>query len=154
MSVFSFGETPKLEHKFSDAQDRESVFDKIETIRPIGGKASYSKAVLRGLEYYAKNRRETARGLFLIVGNGESSGDRSEDRSLASNFIRKTTGLTSYALDSGKVVDTQTLSAYTGSRQRVYNYDRNAEFAKVLLTLATAGEDSRCAQRTHVKVRG
>lgn len=55
-------------------------------------------------------------------------------------------------MDSGKVVDEKTLSAYTGSKYRVYNYDRNAEFAKVLLTLATAGNDDRCHESEKLKV--
>lgn len=35
----------------------------------------------------------------------------------------------------------QTLTAYTGSSQRVYNYDRNSNFAKVLLKLVMAGSE-------------
>lgn len=37
----------------------------------------------------------------------------------------------------------QTLVAYTGSLQRVYNYDRNSEFVKVLNELVMAS--SECA---------
>lgn len=94
MAVISFGKEPKLEHKFTDPQDRDSVFKRIEEIKPKAGKASYSKAVVKALDYYKTNHRSTARGLFLIVGNGKSSGDKSEDRNLASNSIRKVTFLT------------------------------------------------------------
>lgn len=43
-----------------------------------------------------------------------------------------------------KDINVQTLAAFTGSQDRVYNYDRNAEFAKVLMGLATAGAPDRC----------
>lgn len=89
LAVISFGEEPKLEHKFTDSQDRESIFERIEGIKPKKSTASYSKAVLKALEYFKTNHRDTARGLFLIVGNGDSKGDQKVDRSLASNSIRK-----------------------------------------------------------------
>lgn len=87
--MISFGEEPKLEHKFTDPQDRDNVFERIEGIKPQSGKPSYSKAVLKALDYYKTNHRSDARGLFLIVGNGQSNSDKSEDRNLASNSIRK-----------------------------------------------------------------
>ncbi|KAI1731555.1 von willebrand factor type A domain-containing protein [Ditylenchus destructor] len=141
LAVVSFAGTPKLEYKFTDPQDREHIFEKIESIGPVRGQPSYAPAVEAGLHYYNQNRRPDARGLFLVVGNGENAIDSTEQRSLASNALRRTKGLTCHAVDSRKEIDIQTLTAYTGSSSRVYNYDRNAEFAKVLLALATAGQD-------------
>jgi hypothetical protein len=43
-------------------------------------------------------------------------------------------------------VDLQTLIAYTGTISNVFNYDRNAEFAKSVLQMATA-TNSECGQQ-------
>lgn len=88
VALFSFAEDPVLEHKFSNDQDRTTIFKRIESIKPKAGQPSYAAAVREGLTYYSDHRRPDARGLFLVVGDGRST-DRSEDRSLASNAIRK-----------------------------------------------------------------
>lgn len=89
IALIPFAETPRIIHKFSDKQDRDSVAAKIESIRPAKGQPSYAKAVKTALDYYTKNRRESARGLFVVVGNGGKTADRAEERSLASNQIRR-----------------------------------------------------------------
>lgn len=89
LSVVTFSEEPIIIHKFSDPQDRESVFERIEGIQPVSGRPSYAKAVQKSLNYFNENHREDARGLFLIVGNGENTIDSSEARSAASNIIRR-----------------------------------------------------------------
>ncbi|VDK81646.1 unnamed protein product [Onchocerca ochengi] len=55
-------------------------------------------------------------------------------------------GLSRYAVDSGKWVDVDTLSRYTGSPDNVFNYDRNAEFAKLILNAAAAANKTRCVR--------
>lgn len=52
--------------------------------------------------------------------------------------------LSKYAVDSGKSMDVDTLLKYTGSADNIYNYDRNAEFAKVILDAAEAASKARC----------
>lgn len=49
-------------------------------------------------------------------------------------------------MDSGKLVDMETLSKYTGSPNNVFNYDRNAEFARVILDAAEAANKARCVR--------
>lgn len=88
VSITSFGLIPKLEHKFSDPQDRDSLFERIESIQPIKGQVSYAKAVQSALEYYKNHKRSDAKGVLLIVGDGEND-DKKEDRNLAANTIRK-----------------------------------------------------------------
>ncbi|VDN24445.1 unnamed protein product [Gongylonema pulchrum] len=43
-------------------------------------------------------------------------------------------------------MDVAKLSEYTGSAQNVFNYDRNAEFAKAILNAATAPDRAQCPQ--------
>lgn len=54
--------------------------------------------------------------------------------------------LSKYAVDSGKLVDVETLSAYTGSIDNIFNYDRNAEFTKVILDAVEAASKAQCTQ--------
>ncbi|KAK0428177.1 hypothetical protein QR680_010655 [Steinernema hermaphroditum] len=145
IAIVPFSQTPKVQHNFNDPQDRDALFNAVESIQAVPGDASYAKAVEFGLDYYNKHKRPTARGMVLILGDGRTSVDSREDRSGASNLVRKAKGLQCYAVDSGKDIDTQTLAAYTGSPQRVYNYDRNAEFAQQMLQLATSGDSLKCS---------
>ncbi|KAE9554111.1 hypothetical protein FO519_002700 [Halicephalobus sp. NKZ332] len=145
VSITSFGPEPKLDHKFSDPQDRESIFERIESIQPVRGPASYSKSVELSLNYYNENRRPDARGLLLIVGDGKSV-DESQRKDSVQDLVKKTKGIQSYAVDSAKVVDEKNLAVYTGDIRKVYNYDRNADFAKEVLRLATLGQSEHCVE--------
>ncbi|TKR59414.1 hypothetical protein L596_029087 [Steinernema carpocapsae] len=145
IAVIPFSQNPKVQHNFEDAQDRDSLFNAVESIQAVAGEASYAKAVEFGLNYYNKHKRPTARGMVLILGDGKTTLDSREERSGASNFVRKAKGLQCYAVDSSKDVETQTLASYTGTPQRVYNYDRNAEFAQQMLQLATSGDALKCS---------
>uniref|UniRef100_A0A914YR28 VWFA domain-containing protein n=1 Tax=Panagrolaimus superbus TaxID=310955 RepID=A0A914YR28_9BILA len=126
---------------FSDPQK----FEIIESLQTVDGKPSYAKAVHAGLDYYNSHKRSDARGVFIIVGDGEST-DKQEERSLASNLVRKAKGLECHAVHSGKEINEKTLKAFTGDAKRVYNYDRNADFAKELLRLATLGQTEQCVE--------
>ncbi len=50
----------------------------------------------------------------------------------------------SHAVDSGKSINTDTLSIYTVARDRVYNYDRNAEFAANVMKAAMVVDLTKC----------
>uniref|UniRef100_A0A7E4UNL4 VWFA domain-containing protein n=1 Tax=Panagrellus redivivus TaxID=6233 RepID=A0A7E4UNL4_PANRE len=113
---------------------------------------SYAKAVHTSIDYYNKNKRADARGLLLIVGAGNSTDDP-EERSLASNLVRKTKGLECHAVDSAKQINERVLATYTGDVKRVYNYDRNADFAKELLRLATLGQTETCVEERKKQVK-
>jgi uncharacterized protein YegL len=141
VAVFSFGPDPKLVQEFTDPQK----FEVIESLQTIDGKPSYAKAVHAGLDYYNSHKRSDARGVFIIVGDGEST-DKQEERSLASNLVRKAKTLECHAVHSGKEINEKTLKAFTGDVKRVYNYDRNADFAKELLRLATLGQTEQCVE--------
>ena len=145
VAIFSFGAEPKLEQEFTDPQK----FDKIESLKVIDEKPSYAKAVRAGLDYYNAHKRAEARGVFLIVGDGEST-DKAEDRSLAANLVRKAKGLECHAVHSGKEINEKTLKTFTGDVKHVYNYDRNADFAKELLRLATLGQTEQCVEARKV----
>lgn len=151
VSITSFGPEPKLEHKFSDPQDRDSLFERIESIQPVKGTASYSKSVKSALEYYNQNKRADARGLLLIIGDGATF-DKEEDKRSADTLIKKTTGIERHAVDSGKTINEQELAFYTGDVKRVYNYDRNADFAKEILRLATLGQSEHCVETRKVGI--
>lgn len=58
-------------------------------------------------------------------------------------FFSQQKDLSRFAVDSGKAIDEDSLAEYTGSVDRVFNYDRNAEFAKKLLNEV---KGSRCIQ--------
>uniref|UniRef100_A0AC35GH49 VWFA domain-containing protein n=1 Tax=Panagrolaimus sp. PS1159 TaxID=55785 RepID=A0AC35GH49_9BILA len=130
VAVFSFGPDSKLVQEFTDPQ----IFEVIESLQTIDGKLSYAKAVRAGLDYYNSHKRSDARGVFIIFGSGKST-DKQEERSLASNFVRNAKGLECRAVYSGKEKNENTLKAFTGDVKRVY--DRNPDFAKELLRLAT-----------------
>jgi hypothetical protein len=137
VTVFSFGETPNLEFDLTSEEEKDVLFEKIEAIHPRKGKASYALAVEEALTYYRRNHRSNARGLLLIVGDGRNVTDKTENRLSTASKVREVDGLLVQAVSSSKEVDPETLVAYVGSIENVYNYDRNAEFAKNLLKLAT-----------------
>ncbi|CAK5083661.1 unnamed protein product [Meloidogyne enterolobii] len=136
LAVISIGEQHQ-ELYFSEVQDRESIFKKIERIRSISIRPNYSKAVETAINYYnGAGRRPESNGLILIVGDGKNDLEGPEERKRVGELIKKTPGLSCHAVDSSKEVDEQTLSAFTGSVERIYPYDRNAEFAHFLLAKA------------------
>lgn len=89
VAVFSFAQTPHLEFDLTSEQEREVLFEKVEAIQPRRGQPSYATAVQEALAYYKRNKRINARGFFLIVGDGQNSTDRVEDRSLTANQLRR-----------------------------------------------------------------
>lgn len=119
------------------------------------------------MEYYSgKNRRENAMGLLLIVGNGRSN-DSDAEIDAAARLIRevllsvfvevlmnlhvKAKNLECLSIDSGKVVDSKTLSKYTGSPLRVFNYDRNSDFTRTLsqLVMPNSDQGGECSKSNH-----
>uniref|UniRef100_A0A915PJB4 VWFA domain-containing protein n=1 Tax=Setaria digitata TaxID=48799 RepID=A0A915PJB4_9BILA len=58
----------------------------------------------------------------------------------------KIKGLSTYAVDSGKWMDVEALSRYTGSSDNVFNYDRNADFARIVLDAAVAADKAQCGE--------
>lgn len=145
--IVSFANDPDLIIGLKDNQERESVFRKVEGIKAQQGKPAYAKAIDFALDEYERSHRPNARGLFLIVGDGRTSDVGVLQNSTVSR-IRKQQGLSCYAVDSGKSVNDAVLGEYTGSRKRVYNYDRNAEFAKTILREATASDNCEQATKT------
>lgn len=137
VAVFSFGETPNLEFDLISEEEKEVLFQKVEAIHPRKGHASYASALEEALTYYKRNHRSNARGLFLIVGDGNGI-DKDEDKNSTANKLRKVDRLLVQAVSSSKKIDLKTLEMYVGSIENVFNYDRNAEFAKNLLQIATA----------------
>ncbi|EFO24789.2 von Willebrand factor domain-containing protein [Loa loa] len=145
ISVITFNSQPQLVVSMSDLQDRDSIFTKVESIKPEAGKPSYAKAVNFAIQEYNKRHREDARGMLVIVGDGRSE-DNSNERDSAIEHLRSAVDLSKYAVDSGKLVDVEVLSKYTGSSNNVFNYDRNAEFARVILNAVEAANKARCVR--------
>uniref|UniRef100_A0A0N5A1K3 VWFA domain-containing protein n=1 Tax=Parastrongyloides trichosuri TaxID=131310 RepID=A0A0N5A1K3_PARTI len=143
MSIITFEETPKVIHEFSNEQDKKHLYISAEKIIPKEGEPSYSKAVDAGYEYYTKNKRETARGMFLIMGDGKTN-DQSEDRSALSNMLRRDKNVTCYALHSGIDMDKRSLRSYTGDDDKIYNFKRNIEFMELLIKKIKAGDSDNC----------
>lgn len=91
VAVFSFGQTAKLEFDLTSDEEKEVLVEKVEAIQPRKGRPSYASAVTEALEYYKRNHRSDARGVLLIVGDGQNATDGIEERSLAANQIRRVT---------------------------------------------------------------
>lgn len=66
VAIYSFADHIKLEHRFLDSQDRESLFEKIESIMPKHDTPSYANAIHQGLSYYNQNKRPNARGIVRL----------------------------------------------------------------------------------------
>ena len=89
VAVFSFGQTVNLEFDLTSDEEKNVLFEKVEAIETQKGKPSYSSAVRQALAYYKRNQRSNARGLFLIVGDGQNSTDSVEERNAASALLRR-----------------------------------------------------------------
>uniref|UniRef100_A0A8R1XS99 VWFA domain-containing protein n=1 Tax=Onchocerca volvulus TaxID=6282 RepID=A0A8R1XS99_ONCVO len=148
ISVIAFNSQPQVIISMSNVQDiraRDDIFAKVESIKAKASVPSYAKAVDFAVGEYNKEHRKDARGILVIVGNGQSQ-DNLKERNEAIEHLCAAAGLSRYAVDSGKWVDVDTLSRYTGSPDNVFNYDRNAEFAKLILNAAAAANKTRCVR--------
>ncbi|KAM3721675.1 Collagen alpha-6(VI) chain [Dirofilaria immitis] len=143
ISVITFNSQPQVVISMDDLQDRDRIFAKVESIKPKASIPCYAKAINFAVQEYNKGHRKDARSIFVIVGDGQSD-DNLNERNDAIEHLRNATGLNRYAVDSGKWVDIETLSRYTGSPDNVFNYDRNAEFARLILNAAAAANKARC----------
>uniref|UniRef100_A0A914IFZ5 VWFA domain-containing protein n=1 Tax=Globodera rostochiensis TaxID=31243 RepID=A0A914IFZ5_GLORO len=131
---------PRLEYRLEDLQNRDAVATRVERVRPLNGAPDYASSIARALDHYTSARRDNARGILLLVGNGNGTTDSLAQRQNVVKRIRQTQGLSCIAVDSGKEVIMKTLIEYTGSPQRVFPFERNAEFAKILFDEVTASE--------------
>lgn len=61
----------------------------------------------------------------------------------------KVRGLNCHAVHSGKAMATDELALYTGSKERVYNYDRNGEFAAAVKKVAEKPSEEECKGATN-----
>uniref|UniRef100_A0A158Q8Q4 VWFA domain-containing protein n=1 Tax=Elaeophora elaphi TaxID=1147741 RepID=A0A158Q8Q4_9BILA len=147
ITVITFNNRPQLVVSMIDLKERDSIFTKVETIRPKTSKSSYANAINFALLEYNKGYREDAHGMLVIVGDGRST-DSVNERNSAIEHLRTAKALSIYAVDSGKSIDVDTLSKYTGSADNVFNYDRNAEFARLILDATEAANKARCIRVT------
>uniref|UniRef100_A0A158R424 VWFA domain-containing protein n=1 Tax=Syphacia muris TaxID=451379 RepID=A0A158R424_9BILA len=145
LSLISFANNPTLTVSFADDQSRTGIFKKVEGIVAQHGRANYAKAVNFAISEYEKFHRSDARGLLLIVGDGHSY-DTPEQRDSVMNLLDKHMELLILAVDSGNNLDVQNLAIYTSSPDLVYNYEKNAEFARDVLKEASAPEG--CEKKT------
>ncbi|VDN50242.1 unnamed protein product [Dracunculus medinensis] len=143
-SINTFTNEPKSIISLSDRQERQLIFNKVETIKAEHGKSSYARVVNHALNEYEKSHRTDARGILLIVGDGKSEDDENSRKS-ASQRIKAAKGLTCFAVDGRKSIDSSVLAEYTGSEERVFNYDKNAEFARIFLQETSAPTNSNCS---------
>ncbi|CAG9533971.1 unnamed protein product [Cercopithifilaria johnstoni] len=145
ITVITFNSEPELVISMDDLKNRDSIFTKVESIRPKTSKSSYAKAINFAIQEYNKGYREDARGMLVIVGDGRSD-DNADELNNAVDHLRTAKSLSKYAVDSGKLMDVDTLSKYTGSSNNIFNYDRNAEFAKLILDAADVANKARCTR--------
>jgi hypothetical protein len=61
-------------------------------------------------------------------------------------------GLSCHAVHSGKSIATDELAEYTGSKDRVYNYDRNGAFAAAVQKVAEKPKAEECSGATRPPV--
>ncbi|KAJ1355913.1 hypothetical protein KIN20_013491 [Parelaphostrongylus tenuis] len=144
VAVVSFdNNTPEVTLEFTDISSRHEIFSKIENIKVVEKKPSYSDPIIVALEYLHSEGRADAHAVLVILGNGKS-GDSYDAQKAAAARIRETPGLTCFAVDSSSATNINTLQTFTGSLSRVYSYERNAEFVKNINRLANALNDPRC----------
>ncbi|VDP16990.1 unnamed protein product, partial [Onchocerca flexuosa] len=85
LSVIAFNSQPQVIISMSnlqDLRDRDAIFAKVESIKANASVPSYAKAVDFAVEEYNKEHRKDARGIMVIVGNGQSQ-DNLRERSAA-----------------------------------------------------------------------
>ncbi|VDK80733.1 unnamed protein product [Litomosoides sigmodontis] len=145
ITVITFSTRPQLIVSMHDLKDRDSIFTQVESIRPQISKSSYAKAINFAVQEYNEGYREDVRGMLVIVGDGRSD-ESIDERHSAVELLRTAKNLSTYAVDSGKLVDVETLSEYTGSADNIFNYHRNAEFAKIILEAVEAAIKTSCIQ--------
>ncbi|KAL6730228.1 hypothetical protein Aduo_001214 [Ancylostoma duodenale] len=146
VSVISFDDAPKVTLDFTDISDRDKVFAKIEAIKTITQQRndpSYSEAVSLALDHLHSGGRADARAGLVILGNGKGK-DSFEERRITASRIRETPGLNCFAVDSSPSTDVRALKAFTGTSQRVFPYERNAEFARQINKMASAADNPKC----------
>uniref|UniRef100_A0A158QNN2 VWFA domain-containing protein n=1 Tax=Haemonchus placei TaxID=6290 RepID=A0A158QNN2_HAEPC len=143
VSVVSFGDTPKITLDFTDISERDRIFAEIESIRAVRTQPSYAEAISLALAKIQNKDRADAQTALVILGNGNSK-DTDSVRDTASSRIRQTPSVTCFAVDSSPSTNVSTLEQFTGSPDRVYPYERTAEFAKVIKRLVNSVENAKC----------
>ncbi|XGW19135.1 hypothetical protein V3C99_003170 [Haemonchus contortus] len=143
VSVVSFGGTPKITLDFTDISERDRIFAEIESIRAVRTQPSYAEAISLALAKIQNKDRADAQTALVILGNGNSK-DTDSVRNTASSRIRQTPSVTCFAVDSSPSTNVSTLEQFTGSPDRVYPYERTAEFAKEVKRLVNSMENAKC----------
>ncbi|VDK81648.1 unnamed protein product, partial [Onchocerca ochengi] len=81
ISVIAFNSQPQVIISMSNVQDiraRDDIFAKVESIKAKASVPSYAKAVDFAVGEYNKEHRKDARGILVIVGNGQSQDNLKE----------------------------------------------------------------------------
>ncbi|KAK6728629.1 hypothetical protein RB195_005961 [Necator americanus] len=146
VSVISFDATdgtPKVTLDFTDISGRDKFFAQIEAIKTITEKPSYSDAISLALDHLNSGGRADAKAGLIILGNGRGK-DSDEERSVAATRIRETPGVNCFAVDSSPSTNINALTTFTGSEERVYPYEKNADFARQINKMANAGDNPKC----------
>ncbi|PAV91224.1 hypothetical protein WR25_09194 isoform B [Diploscapter pachys] len=134
---------PKVNLDFTEISERDKLFAEIESIKAINGKASYSDAVMVGLNHLGKAGSKKARHGLLIVGPGQSDDPYKKTLSAASR-IRHMPNFTCLAVDASSNTNSRYLTTLTGSPNTVFDYDGNIEFAQKLHQIAFMSNTAEC----------
>lgn len=89
VAVFAFAQNVRLEFDLTSEGEKDVLFEKVEAIQARKGQPSYANALQEVLLYYKRNHRSNARSLLLIIGDGQNSTDRVEERELVANQIKQ-----------------------------------------------------------------
>ncbi|KAI6233034.1 Collagen alpha-6(VI) chain [Aphelenchoides fujianensis] len=122
VAVFSFGDSPHLQFGFDRSQERSELFSAVEAIEATSERPAYARAFQRAAAYLQSKRRPNSNGLLLIVGDGRNTADTAQELKTAREKLGK--------------ADLETLLAFTGTADRFFGYEKNAQFAKSLQELA------------------
>ncbi|VDM82923.1 unnamed protein product, partial [Strongylus vulgaris] len=143
VSVISFDPEPTVTLDFTDISERDKMFAKIEAIKTINEQPSYSDAVSLALDHLRSGGRAGAKANIIIVGSGKGN-DTFEERTAVAERMKKTPSIGCFAVDSSPSTDINSLKLFTGSRERVFPYERNAEFARQINKMATVVDNPKC----------
>ncbi|CAD5206491.1 unnamed protein product [Bursaphelenchus okinawaensis] len=137
VAIISFAKRPIIVNGLKDDHSKQTLFKIVDSLQPGEGDPNYAAALEKGLEYLKANRRPDVPGLFLIIGDGNTTDEVGE---LAKTQIKETIDLSVIAVSNEHNVNTSTLEHFT-SRDKIYTFRRNSEFSKEFRRLTKSCAD-------------
>ncbi|CAB3407192.1 unnamed protein product [Caenorhabditis bovis] len=150
-AVFSTSPDPILNLDFTSIREKNTIAEKIESIRSVGRQPSYLQTLLEAVRHFRDdNEGNPRKKAIILVGDGETdSKDRFLERNLK-KLLREKSDVKLFSVDASTHTNINFYSRIIGNRDDVFEYERNGVVVQRLLKFV---EKSSCGVKETKKAR-